>query len=64
MGWGIGRLKLILFQFTLFCSIWGLYNRYSPHNIKKSCDADLHFSYTKNQQQRYMWTQRRGQNLK
>lgn len=35
-------------------SIWGFYNRYSPHNIKKSCDADLHFNYGKGQQQRYV----------
>lgn len=32
-------------------SIWGLYNRYSPHNIKKSCDASLQFDY-KDQRQR------------
>lgn len=32
-------------------SIWGLYNRYSPHNIKKSCDADYSFGHAKNQQQ-------------
>lgn len=35
-------------------SIWGLYNRYSPHNIKKSCDADFQFSVSKNHQQRWV----------
>lgn len=33
-------------------SIWGLYNRYSPHNIKKSCDANLQFNYNKDLRQR------------
>lgn len=32
-------------------SIWGLYNRLSPHNIKKSCDAKMSFNYGQDQQQ-------------
>lgn len=31
-------------------SIWNDYNRFSPHNIKKSCDANIEFFY-KNQRQ-------------